>query len=52
MESMISESIINKALELKSKYLKGDITSNDYFNKLAALGKKYQLSVYTIQKYI
>ena len=46
----MNESTIKAAQDIKNKYQAGELTSVQYFARLASLGKKYNISVWEIQK--
>lgn len=48
--NFMNQQLLLSAKEINNKYKSGDITAQQYFVRLASLGKKYNISVWQIQK--
>lgn len=45
----MNDTILKQAQQIKSQHISGDLTSTQYFAKMASFGKKYNLSVFKIE---
>ena len=45
----MNDTILKQAQQIKSQHISGDLTSAQYFAKMASFGKKYNLSVFKIE---
>lgn len=48
----LNPTLKEKAISIKAEFTKGNLLPGAYFAKLASLGKKYNVSVWEIQKHI
>ena len=47
----MSEHLISEAQKIRNKYKSGELSSSDYFRKMAAFGKKHNIGgVFTIEQ--